>query len=348
MLSFQGLAKAICIRVLAHPPVLEFISRRYARADQALVLNLHSVSPYRGQVERPLDPNLFKELVGFLVKHASVVPLGALSDPASLGRERPLVVLSFDDGHRDFLEYVMPVLASYSLRANLNVIGECIASRSAPWMWRMYDLMEHAPHDLIERLEVPGLRREGRGQHPETARARTARALSTLLKSRSTAARAPLLANIEDQLSTVEVIHPRRHLSTTELAEIARFHDIGMHSYAHASMQFESDNFFAEDFRRCDGAIQSSIGHRPKVYSFPNGSYRPSQIEILRTNGIAHIMLTGDRPTPVGTDVHMRIGLYGRTGGEVRVRAMGGLVWMSRFRSNVRGPAIPAATHPRI
>jgi len=34
---------------------------------------------------------------------------------------RPAVVLSFDDGYQDFVEYAMPVLAKHGVKVNFNV-----------------------------------------------------------------------------------------------------------------------------------------------------------------------------------------------------------------------------------
>src|SRR4051812_49280406 len=71
--------------------------------DGVVVLNLHSVSPRTASLSTPVSPQVLDQLLTWLVRHCRVGTLQALEAPT--GDDRPLAVLTFDDGYRDFLEF---------------------------------------------------------------------------------------------------------------------------------------------------------------------------------------------------------------------------------------------------
>src|ERR1051326_6660127 len=71
---------------------------------EAVILNLHRVSPDPSPFWPPLTPDAFQALVAYLDRTCDVVTLEELA--MERPSERLRVVLSFDDGCRDFVEYV--------------------------------------------------------------------------------------------------------------------------------------------------------------------------------------------------------------------------------------------------
>jgi peptidoglycan/xylan/chitin deacetylase (PgdA/CDA1 family) len=109
-------------------------------------------------------------------------------------------------------------------------------------------------------------------------------------------------------------------LSRADLAEVARHHEIGLHSYDHDSMGFESDAFFRRDLDRCLGWAAAHLPVAPKVYAFPNGSARDDQVRIAHEAGLRDVLLGGERPSRAGARAHPRIGLFGSSDAELRLR----------------------------
>src|SRR5436305_8963588 len=95
---------------------------RLANAGKSIILNLHRVGEPDQSAFRALKPALLRELIVFLKKDFYIVPLDAWGEKTS----RPRVVLSFDDGYRDFIEITADILDKFRIRANLNVIPKCI------------------------------------------------------------------------------------------------------------------------------------------------------------------------------------------------------------------------------
>ncbi|MGD0965561.1 MAG: polysaccharide deacetylase family protein [Candidatus Acidiferrales bacterium] len=88
-------------------------------AEKPLILTYHSVS--MGRPPLAISPSLFAEQMEWLSQNARVVPLGAITDP--LKHHQPLpaqtVVLTFDDGYRDFYTDAAPHLRRHGFPATV-------------------------------------------------------------------------------------------------------------------------------------------------------------------------------------------------------------------------------------
>ena len=101
-------------------------------------------------------------------------------------------------------------------------------------------------------------------------------------------------------------------------------HELGAHSYSHASMGFESNAYLENDLRRCKDYFEAVVGTPMRIYAFPNGSYREEQIGIVAGSGVQHILLVGeDFASP--DSPHTRFTFHAHSSSEVKFRALGGL-----------------------
>jgi peptidoglycan/xylan/chitin deacetylase (PgdA/CDA1 family) len=295
--------------------------RRLARERGLIVLNLHNVAPPTGRFGRPIPPEVFDELVGWLNRESRLTTFSGLRELPP-GDHKPAAILSFDDGYRDFVEYAMPILEAHGVRANQNVVVACVESGRPPWNVELLDTMEQVPVERLRALELPS------GELPtlepavgEHALMRWGVGVSRVLKLRPRSEREPLVNALIEQLQGQASARATRPMLTADdLVEVARRHEVGMHSHDHDSMEFEGDELFAEDVRRCRRWYRQRLGTAPRIYAFPNGSYRPSQVRIARDAGFDHLLLVGERPSSIREHVHHRITADGVTLRELRMR----------------------------
>lgn len=295
--------------------------RRHGARNHLLILNVHSVSPRHNSYAPSLDPELFEQLLTWLQVHATVGLLRDLGDPPEHDPRRPLVVLSFDDGLKDFVEHAMPLLRDFGMPANQNVIGEALETGRPPWTIRLLDRLSAAPVGLVQGLRVPGFAH--RLESGEAyAQERFGAAITNRLKSLAPADRAPVLQTLDDALGNVVVERPTAMMSAADVAAArAAGHEIGSHSYSHESMEHVDDDAFLADFRRSRDALAAAGCDGCDVYAFPNGSSRPAQAELLQRHGVRHVLLVDERPSTPGAGVHTRITLRGGSIAELRARA---------------------------
>ena len=82
-------------------------------------------------------------------------------------------------------------------------------------------------------------------------------------------------------------------------------------------------DFVRRDVESCKQWFAANLDAPVAVYAFPNGSYRQSQLEVVRKAGIEHILLVGeDYSSPTAT-THNRFTFHAYSPAEVRYRATG-------------------------
>ncbi len=103
------------LRALRQALVKGYQLGRAMRSPQrrTLVLNYHSVRP--AQLFFNSTPTrVFEQHLEWLVAHCEVVDFAEVCGPAS---HKPRVAITFDDGFRDNLEFAVPLLQKYGLKA---------------------------------------------------------------------------------------------------------------------------------------------------------------------------------------------------------------------------------------
>ena len=279
------------------------------------ILNLHRVSREASEYWPPLAPEVFDDLLRFLKAEFHVCDIREL---ATCETDRPVAVLSFDDGYRDFIEYALPLIERHEMPVNMNIVPECAITGRPIWNVRLYDYLQSASIGEINSLDIPGFSVRLGGEDPQ-AKMKFGVALSSYLKNRPRLERQEILSSIDSSLGNGTT----RMMTTDEIRSISSRVSIGAHSYSHESMAYEDSAFFEEDFLKCKAYFESELGMPLSTYAFPNGSYRSEQIEYLRRNGIRQILLVDEKFADMSSDVLTRLTIYGETAAEARMKALG-------------------------
>lgn len=291
---------------------------RRARGE-VVVLNLHRVSPDPNPFWPPLAPDAFRALVAYLAKTCDVLTFEELAAGRRSGRLR--VVLSFDDGCRDFVEYVVPILSQYRLRANLNVIVSSVETGQPPWTIALMDALASADATRVRGLEVPGFPHRLESEDDD-AMVKYGTLLANYLKVMPQNERATATSDIEALLNETseDVLTPM--MSIDDVMAVRDLHELGCHSYSHESMAQMDSEEFASELDRCT-AFFADLDCPMNIFAFPNGSYRPDQVETLSARGVEHVLVVDERPSTTIRGCHPRITIYGDSAAELRLRGMG-------------------------
>ena len=289
------------------------------KQDLLVILNLHQVSPVSNPFWPPLEPRVFDELLSFLKQHFVVSTFANL---ARVTDARPSAVLSFDDGYYNFVEYAMPILDKHGLAANLNVIPGCITSGEPPWNVRLYDFLNSVPRKLINEIRLPGFEPQLADDGAD-AKVRYGLQISRFLKNRPRRERLELWSEVSNVMARASEIRKTRMMDAADVREAATKHEIGVHSYSHESMEFEDKEFFEGDFQQCVTYFRDELRLPLGIYAFPNGSYRPEQVNFLDQQGIERILLVGEDYARRDQKVLPRFTVYGASPAEASIRALG-------------------------
>jgi peptidoglycan/xylan/chitin deacetylase (PgdA/CDA1 family) len=293
---------------------------RDIRANNRLVIiNLHQVRPERNAFWSPLTPELFEELLAFVTPRFFVT---TFAQATRNDTNRPTLILSFDDGYYDYLEYAAPLMRKYGVPSNQNVVARSVIDGQPPPIVRLCDFLGAAPRSLIDEIRLPGF--TGRlSSGDDMDKVRYGNALCWFLKMRPQAEAAADWQAVNEIITQLDGFRASRMMTAPEIRQVAGEHEIGSHSFGHASMEFESDAYFEADTDRAEQFFRETLGLPMDVYAFPNGSARPSQVAALERRGVAHILLAGDKYARVGARVYERFNFYADSVSEVRLRALG-------------------------
>lgn len=315
----RNVLKRLYFRLLQLTQADRRLLRSICQSRRMVVLSLHRVSPQGNPFWNPLHPLLFEELLVFIKRHFRVTSLGVPHEDAP----RPPLVLSFDDGYRDFVEYAMPILQRHGIRANQNIIPACVETGQPPWTMQLYDFLQAAPRSLVNEIRLDGFSQRLRSDQDEH-KVQYGLALSRFLKHRSRHERQALWPPIAAVMAKANgTVRQTPMMRLEDVRTAATVHDIGAHAYAHDSMGLESDAFFTDDLARCQEFFRRQLARPLTIYAFPNGSYRPEQISMLQEQGVRHILLIDEQLASPEARILPRLTIYGDSSLELQFHVLG-------------------------
>ena len=118
-----------------------------ARSEALTILNFHRVDDEEGSAGAAINPALFDDLVSWLKRIFVIVTFGDLRT-RQFG-SRPPLILSFDDGYKDFIDIVVPIVEKHGLRVNQNLIPAALDSGFPPMNVQLQDFIRTAPAALL-------------------------------------------------------------------------------------------------------------------------------------------------------------------------------------------------------
>jgi len=298
------------------------IKIRSIKARGALpILNLHRIASRDSASYAPLDPDIFENLLVWLKRNFTLLRFAELSTIAPSAK--PPIVLSFDDGYKDFIEYAVPILEKHAVRVNHNIVPAVVESGRPPMNVTIQDFIASAPASLLREVPLPGL---PEGADPDN-REKCCLLASASFKNKPIAEQKAIFARLDAQFSRFDGFRETPVMTLQELKQISGVHELGAHSFEHASMAAETDAYLREDVQKCRSYFVDKLGFAPNIYAFPNGSVRPGQAEHVHDEGFDHVLLVGENYSRRAAWLHHRFTIHGQTPEEARARALG---WFKR------------------
>ena len=116
-------------------------------------------------------------------------------------------------------------------------------------------------------------------------------------------------------------------MNKSDIKEIMKFHDIGVHSFFHSNMSCETDEFFKNDIDLCSKWFEHIFCEKPYIYAFPNASYKKSNLKIAKEKGYTQILLVNNNFSNNNNNnnnsVHNRFAFHAYSEQEMIYRSLG-------------------------
>lgn len=278
----------------------DFLYAPFAKRRGVVILLYHSVPD--PSVARFIDPGnrmspaSFSEQMNFIARRRRVLDLEQVLAVIE-GRLQPepgSVALTFDDGYRDNLTRVAPLLDSLRLPATLYLPTRLIGREESPWADRLYSAFRYRTRS---RLELPELRPApfdlgDLGQRRAAYSALTARLIESELEPREA-----LLARVIDALAPSE-LPPRLLMSWAEAKELAgrypRFR-LGVHGAEHLDMTAQPAAVVEAELSTCAREFEAAIGEPALHFAYPYNRANEASRRAFAGQRLRSAMASGPR-----------------------------------------------------
>ena len=251
------------------------------------VLMYHRVTragaPFEG-----LDIVLFREQMRWLRRQCTPIrPEEFLQHARKPGWKRPPVLVTFDDGFRDYYDNAFPVLEELGIPAVVFVATAFIDNGGLLWTESVTWAVTEAAG---RRARLPWSDERTFDLSSPDERGRFLAAAKSHLKQVPDAQRRQDMEQLFDELgvSPGQARLERQMMNWDEVRATLGLTQIGGHSHTHPIMSQLDGQQMEMEIRTCRDRIASQIGSPPKYFAYPNGrqqDFNDMTKHLLRRHG---------------------------------------------------------------
>jgi peptidoglycan/xylan/chitin deacetylase (PgdA/CDA1 family) len=294
--SASIIAKKILSFGLFHAGVTRLASNGYR---DSIIVSYHHILPQGDSITGFLQPGMyvttetFEKHIRYLSSRYRIIPLEQLDD---LNTQNTCII-TFDDGWGDNYLHALPVLERYGVPATIFISTAFIGSKVWPWPDRISYYSANASNAGIKRMaviiseEVNSIIRI-----PESIpRFTVAEILIEKLKSLKHEKLLKALNEIDEIMGQLKSeLHETRPWMTWD--EIASMHQRNITFGAHTHNHVILTNCTIEEARHeitiSRDSLSEKINSHIKTFSFPNGNFNNTLINVLKNEGFTHAVTT--------------------------------------------------------
>ncbi|CAN5779084.1 polysaccharide deacetylase family protein [soil metagenome] len=246
----------------------------------------HRVSPERDELWDPMDVALFEKCIHYISRHYEVITIEQLPALKDEFRKHRYATISFDDGYKDNLQYALPVLNKYGIKASFYVATDCIDKNTPTWTHSVEYLFQHTQKkcpeldfDFISNAFIV------KELNSKSERIEFARRLIPYLKTINNHQRLMIIDRVIERFSDVTI--PEFMMSWADLKQLSlEGHYIGSHSVSHPMLdKIPDENEILAELLNSGNAIKKNIGYFPTTIAYPIGSYNADIIRLCKACG---------------------------------------------------------------
>lgn len=270
-----------------------FFSRKYFNKNSTTVLSVHRVSDEEDFFWQPLKIETFKQLIAYCVKNYQVVTFEQADK--ILHPRKPLLVLSFDDGYKDFIENALPVLISYNIPCNHNFVVNCAEYNEMIWTQKLNFIFNYLRNSHYEgHLPFTNQPLRFYGNKTEWMRIYLI-ALRELFVTQAEK-RNSIISSWANELSID--IKPASMMNWEDINySVKNGVEPGSHTVSHESLvSISSPVEIEREVMGSKKIIEEKTGKNIKIFAVPNGQFNDRVISCAKRAGYEKILIVEGLP----------------------------------------------------
>lgn len=255
------------------------------------VLLFHRVSDDPSLSWNPLSPALFEKILQYIKKHYHVISLSDALKPNI--SKKPKLVLTFDDGYKDFYLNALPLLKKYDLPAVVNLVTDTISSKIPIWSQRINDLIDIYVDSGYQLTFSIDHMKYNYNIHKDNV-FKISTKLFNLFMNLNDSDRNDILSELENNCP--KVLIRTEFLNSDEIIEATKSKIVfGNHSASHCNFNnLITKEEFDYELVRSNEIIEKITGFKNDIFSFPNGIFNDNSLKILENYGFRKLLIVGE------------------------------------------------------
>ena len=232
----------------------------------------------------------FDNMCRFLSKKFRVIHLSQMSSHFK-NTSAPAAVISFDDGHRDIIEHVWPIVSKYRLKINVNIDTEILETGKPQDFIRVYDVLNHTkasnyfnPKYLDEPVAL-------NSTDPYTTELKFSQLLSNLGPVERRELSRDVLTKLGDTAFSYSNVLSKKDVRFLSDNGV----EIGSHSHTHPLLPSLSQEQLEAELSCSKEILENICKKEINILAFPNGKVNDSVEKTARRLGYQYFLKTEDR-----------------------------------------------------
>ncbi len=235
----------------------------------------HRVSPQRDPLWDPMDVKLFEKTIKYISEKYEVLLFEDLAfDEKLKSKKNRFATIMFDDGYKDNIEFALPILEKYNVKASFYVVTESIEKNIPTWTHILEHSFQYTNNSKIQLpFEfLPKVYQEGYFENNED-RLKFVSGLKPYLKTITHKKREVVLSAVISAFEDVEL--PKLMMNWDDVRTLKSLgHYVGSHTVTHSMLgTMENEEEIEKELLESGNKIKAELGYFPLTISYPVGSY---------------------------------------------------------------------------
>ena len=129
--------------------ILIFI-KEITKDNNIISLMFHRIEPEFEGFWPAINKKNFENLILLLKKNTNIIDIKSIN--TKIKDNKINIIITFDDGYKDFIQNAIPILKKNNISANMNICPELIEKKILPWTQIINYLLFNKNKNLIKLL----------------------------------------------------------------------------------------------------------------------------------------------------------------------------------------------------
>ena len=260
--------------------------------NKATIVCFHNISDEPNRAYPPLKIKEFEKLIYYIYKNYRVIKLSQINQTQE--SSKPKIVLTFDDGYKDFIENALPILKRYELPAIQSIVVDSVETGLPTWTQRLNAFINY----LYENEKTFTVKHEDftLKYNPKGSFKHFNQALFKYLLKLDKIEREKILVLFENEFTDYK--KPSVYMMNWDDLKYCLMNNIQIasHTLSHDSLITIDDNdALSREIFDSKKIIEEKLNIKVNTFTFPNGLYNNQTIDLCKKSGYKYLFTTKEK-----------------------------------------------------